>query len=254
VFQFAAREVVQCVTSPPVDSDVTDSARSFPGESRCAVVLFPGWRDPATVSASAPCSHERFGMTSTASKISPHPTRALRSANLLALDPPSYCTLDTIVLSGAKFLVGASSECDICLQAEGVHDRHAVILVGDRRTVVKALDQRTWLNDGPLSESALRPGDRLSIGPLTFRVRRATADELAAFVASSRVDSNDGESAVDESQTPVVSVNPVLGNFDSADSFTANDGSPILPANESWQRPGHAAPVGNPIANPSSRV
>lgn len=99
----------------------------------------------------------------------------------LVLEPPRHGGLSSIALVPGRHLVGAAADCAIRLEADGIHDRHAMILVGENRTVVKAIDSRTWVNDGPVSEMALRAGDRLSIGPITFRVRAAAKDELVAF-------------------------------------------------------------------------
>jgi len=111
-------------------------------------------------------------------------TRRSSSLNFttpLVLEPPRHGGLSSIALVPGRHLIGAADDCSIRLQAEGILDRHAMILVGENRTIVKAIDPRTWVNDGPVTEMALRAGDRLSIGPLTFRVRSAAKDELAAF-------------------------------------------------------------------------
>ena len=112
-------------------------------------------------------------------------------ATPLVLDPPRHCGLPQIQLGLGKHLIGVSPDCSVRVQAEGVAARHAMVMVSEHRTVVKALDPRTWVNEGPVSEMALRPGDRLSIGPLTFRVRAASADELADFAAASEYSFND---------------------------------------------------------------
>lgn len=109
----------------------------------------------------------------------------------LVLEPPRHGGLSSIALVPGRHLVGAAADCAIRLQAEGVLDRHAMILVGENRTIVKAIDSRTWVNDGPVSEMALRAGDRLSIGPITFRIRAAAADELAAFDVPEPVESRE---------------------------------------------------------------
>jgi hypothetical protein len=99
----------------------------------------------------------------------------------LVLEPPRHCGLPSIALVPGRHLIGTAANCGIRLNAEGVVDWHALILVGENRTVVKSMDPRTWVNDGPVSEMALRHGDRLSVGPVTFRVRSATREETAAF-------------------------------------------------------------------------
>ncbi len=113
-------------------------------------------------------------------------------ATPLVLDPPPYCDLATILLGWGKHLLGTAPDCAVRVRADGVEPRHAMIVVSEHRTVVKALDPRTWVNEGPVSEMALRPGDRLSIGPLTFRVRAADSDELAAIAAANEQSFDDG--------------------------------------------------------------
>lgn len=107
--------------------------------------------------------------------------RSLNFTVPLVLDPPRHCGLSSIALVPGRHLLGSAADCDIRLSFAGVQPRHAIILVGENRTIVKSMDARTWVNDGPLTEMALRPGDRLSIGPVTFRVRSASKDEIAAF-------------------------------------------------------------------------
>ena len=106
----------------------------------------------------------------------------------LVLEPPRHCGLSSIALAPGKHLIGTSDECAIRVNVEGVVGRHALILVGENRTIVKSIDSRTWVNDGPVTEMALRAGDRLSIGPLTFRIRTATSEEAAAFHSVERHD------------------------------------------------------------------
>ena len=101
----------------------------------------------------------------------------------LVLEPPLHCGLPTIRLGLGKHLLGTDNCCTVRVRADNVEPRHAMIVVSEHRTVVKALHPQTWINEGPVSEMALRPGDRLSLGPLTFRVRAARADELEDFQA-----------------------------------------------------------------------
>lgn len=117
--------------------------------------------------------------------------RSLNFTVPLVLDPPRHCGLSSIALVPGRHLLGSAADCDIRLSFAGVQPRHAIILVGENRTIVKSMDARTWVNDGPLTEMALRPGDRLSIGPVTFRVRSASKDEIAAF-----------ETAIDDTDVP----------------------------------------------------
>ncbi|MEK6258486.1 MAG: FHA domain-containing protein [Planctomycetota bacterium] len=149
-------------------------------------------------------------MKSTFAK-SPHRSPSYtKFATPLVLDPPRHCDLGTILLSWGKHLLGAAHDCSVRVRVEDVEPHHALIVVSEHRTVVKALDPRTWVNEGPVSEMALRPGDRLSIGPLTFRVRAADSDELAAIAAvNERTFDDDGSrdvTAVFESPAKSASV------------------------------------------------
>ena len=115
---------------------------------------------------------------------SPHRSPSYtKFATPLVLDPPRHSGLGTILLSWGTHLLGTSHDCSVRVHVDDVEPQHAMIVVSEHRTVVKALDPRTWVNEGPVSEMALRPGDRLSIGPLTFRVRAADSDELAVIAA-----------------------------------------------------------------------
>ena len=107
--------------------------------------------------------------------------RSLNFTASLVLEPPSHCGLFPIALVPGRHLIGSADDCDIRLSFAGVASRHAIVMVGENRTIVKSMDSRSWVNDSPIAEMALRSGDRLSIGPVTFRVRSATKDEIAAF-------------------------------------------------------------------------
>jgi len=99
-------------------------------------------------------------------------------SQILVLDPTGGPGSKSILLDQPKQLIGWDVECSIQLPDSGIHARHAVILRGQRQVVVKAWDPRTWLNGNAVTESPLSPGDLLKVGPVEFRVRTATADEL----------------------------------------------------------------------------
>lgn len=125
----------------------------------------------------------------------------------LVLEPPRHCGLSAIALVPGRHLIGTSEDCAIRVNVDGVMDRHAMILVGENRTVVKSIDARTWVNDGPVAEMALRSGDRLSVGPLTFRIRSATGEEAAAFHSALQLlPAEQVDAAVPEVPAPVVNV------------------------------------------------
>jgi hypothetical protein len=115
-------------------------------------------------------------------------------SQILVLDPTdTEPGSKSILLDQPKQLIGWDVECSIQLPDSGVHARHAVILRGQRQVVVKAWDPRTWLNGMAVTESPLSPGDLLKVGPVEFRVRTATADELLQDLpATGRTIDHDG--------------------------------------------------------------
>lgn len=87
------------------------------------------------------------------------------------------------------------------LPQAGVQPRHLQILVGRRHVIVKAWDRRTWLNDSPVQEASLRPGDQITLGPVTLRCERAAVDDLLRQVPSASTSDVQQESPVDRSPT-----------------------------------------------------
>src|SRR5579863_4189163 len=84
-----------------------------------------------------------------------------------------------LVLDQPQYLIGSDAECPIRLPANGINSRHALLVCNGPHVVIKALDRRTWLNGYPVTESRLREGDLVAIGPVEFRLRRADPQELA---------------------------------------------------------------------------
>lgn len=101
------------------------------------------------------------------------------AATLYVLDPLRRSdSLGPTLIETERLIIGSAADCAVRLDVPGVDARHGMILRGPRQLVFKALDRRCWLNNGPVGESPLREGDRLAIGPIEFRVRRATEEEL----------------------------------------------------------------------------
>ncbi len=121
-----------------------------------------------------------------------HQRRLARSGGVLALDPPRHSDQPVSVLSPGKHVVGSAPSCSIQIPSDGVQPCHAMILVGDQKILLKAMDSKTWVNDCAVSETVLRPGDTVSIGPMTFLVRFATPDEI---LESDRLAVDDSEKA-----------------------------------------------------------
>ncbi len=110
-------------------------------------------------------------------------TAAMPSAMPLVLQPPRHYPALPLLLTPGEYSVGTDSGCDLAVVAEGVAARHAILVVNQFGVGLKALDGRTWVNDFAVTETTLRRGDRISLGPLTFSLRSATADDLLMQVA-----------------------------------------------------------------------
>src|SRR5882724_2004942 len=87
--------------------------------------------------------------------------------DLLVLEPTRSSGLSVAILKSGRHVIGSAESCPIRIPVDGVQPQHALVLVGDQKTLVKALDERTWINDQPVTETKLRSGDRLSVGPIT---------------------------------------------------------------------------------------
>ncbi len=96
------------------------------------------------------------------------------ATEILVLEPVAQrMGLGPILLVPGEITLGSSPECQVQLTAAGVQPHHCSITATRLRVTVRAVDRRTWLNNLPLREGALRLGDRLAVGPVEFRVRQA---------------------------------------------------------------------------------
>lgn len=75
-----------------------------------------------------------------------------------------------IPFRAAKCTVGAGHACTHRIVARGVEPLHCLIVRGTAATVVRSLSPHTRLNGQRFGDAVLRPGDRLSIGPVDFQV------------------------------------------------------------------------------------
>lgn len=80
-----------------------------------------------------------------------------------------------IAVSGSKFLIGRSDECQLRPKSESVSRRHCVLVVRDNRLLIQDLKSRngTYVNDVRLPTDrakALKDGDQLRVGKLEFTV------------------------------------------------------------------------------------
>ncbi len=77
--------------------------------------------------------------------------------------------------------IGREASLELCLDEEGVSRRHAEIFVDEYEVVTLTdLDSTngTFVNDGPITRTALREGDRIRVGEVELRFGLRTAEEL----------------------------------------------------------------------------
>lgn len=78
-----------------------------------------------------------------------------------------------LLLSEAKILIGRSPECHIRLASAEISKQHCLLRSTPEGIFVTDLGSRngTLVNDQPITEETqLKPGDRLRVGPMEFRV------------------------------------------------------------------------------------
>ena len=109
-------------------------------------------------------------------------------APMVATTPSSSCVLGTppgelvlrvwgpgqageiVRLRSAKCSIGSGPQCTLRLVAAGVEPVHCVLLRGNQRTIARRWAPGPRLNGGVFADAELRPGDRLSIGPVELDV------------------------------------------------------------------------------------
>jgi Chromosome segregation ATPases len=100
-----------------------------------------------------------------------------RVAGLRITSPRTQFDWDWKDILPGSATIGSSPDCDIYLPVPGVAPRHCVLIVGTQRTLLQALSPRTWINDGVATESHLKPGDRLIVGPVELHISAIPARE-----------------------------------------------------------------------------
>ena len=73
-------------------------------------------------------------------------------------------------LKSAKCTVGSGEHCTLRIRAQGVQPLHCVLIRKAARTVVRRWAGDTRLNGENFTDSVLKNGDRLSIGPIEFEI------------------------------------------------------------------------------------
>lgn len=105
-------------------------------------------------------------------------------------------------LASKKAILGRRPDCDLRIPTRDVSRRHCEIGPGEKRSelVVRDLGSSngTFVNDKRVAQAQLNPGDRLTVGPVTFVVR---IDGQPAKIKPE--DANPGLGAAEEAVVPV---------------------------------------------------
>lgn len=115
-------------------------------------------------------------------------TGSTAATEILVLEPVAQrLGLAPILLVPGEMTIGSSPDCQVQLNVPGVQAHHCVITSSRSRVSMRAMDPRTWHNNLPSPEGWLRVGDRLAIGPVEFRVRRAEPWDVLPAASESSV-------------------------------------------------------------------
>jgi predicted component of type VI protein secretion system len=120
----------------------------------------------------------------------------------------------TFLLRSDEIIIGRLRSCPLCIPSAEVSRRHCKLTAADGYLMVEDLGSSngTWLNGNRLEQlTVVRPGDRLDVGPVKFRIQyeltaegQAAIDRLAAEAAAAQ------ETAAPDDSTPL----PVEGGMD----------------------------------------
>lgn len=111
-----------------------------------------------------------------------------------------------IAIQGGKFLIGRSEDCQLRPGSDLISRHHCALLVEEGYIGIRDFGSKngTFVNDERVvGERELKPGDRLTIGPLRFEVH--VAHGLAAKKRAPVIDVKDAivRTAHDAAQSPV---------------------------------------------------
>ncbi len=101
----------------------------------------------------------------------------------LVLEPVrAHSPLPSLLLADGRYTLGSAENCTVRLQAVGVEPEHCVIESGPKGIFLSAESSRIWHNKNTVKQTQLWPGDQLTIGPVEFRIRTATREDLLRIV------------------------------------------------------------------------
>ena len=118
-------------------------------------------------------------------------------------------------------VIGRRHDCDLCVPLMVVSRRHCQLSQNDEALKIRDLDSRsgTFLNGKRISEAAVKAGDYITIGPLTFLLQ--IGGEPAEIVPPGQPDKTPSQQKSPAPQTPATAPSdsfPEL-EIDDSDSF-----------------------------------
>ena len=122
----------------------------------------------------------------------------------------SRSTINPLSIRPGRQTLGSDPACDLYVDMEGVAPQHCLIISGPQKTIIKALSPLTWINDGPVGESALRPGDRLIVGPVELLTRATSQQGLETTASPPNRQESDRTPAASRPSRPSTPVPPPL--------------------------------------------
>ncbi|MEW4487689.1 FHA domain-containing protein [Thalassoglobus sp. JC818] len=110
------------------------------------------------------------------SKTATYHDKLSSNAAVLCLKPlRSNWELDPVNLAPGRYLLGRGRGCDLVFDFDGVAEKHALLVIGAKRTILQAYSPMTWVNDGAVNEETVSAGDRIALGPIEFLVEGPAA-------------------------------------------------------------------------------
>lgn len=110
-------------------------------------------------------------------------------------DPP-----DAVLLTPGRWSIGSADGNRVQISGDGVGARHCLVVVTDRRTIIRSWDAQTRVNGQPISDSELTAGDELHIGDVRFALRSAGSSELISQLPD--ISGATDEAGREDSQVP----------------------------------------------------
>jgi pSer/pThr/pTyr-binding forkhead associated (FHA) protein len=100
-------------------------------------------------------------------------------------------------LRQSRTVIGRETRCHVRIALPNIAERHCEIVLDDGELKLSDLgsDLGTLVNGSPIRKTVLNPADELTVGPVTFHVRREMPAAPIASVESATVD---GKAPLDE--------------------------------------------------------